>query len=530
MSITSLVFLLFIFCLVFVYYIVPKKIQWIVLLVASLFFYIASSTWGIIFVLITSLTTFLSTLWMTDVRKKHKTYIKENKDSLTSANKKEIKAKANKKRKFIMIATLVLNFGILCVFKYSHFVVDQINSAISLFNVGLINNNFNLIAVLGISFYTFQSMGYVVDVYWETVEVQRNYLKTLLFVSFFPQITQGPISDYDQLSKELFAQHKFTYENFSRGFQRMTWGFFTKMVIADSLSPYVLDAFENYNQYSGITCLLAAFGYSVQIYADFSGYMDIMCGICEILGIKLTENFERPYFSKSIAEYWRRWHISLGAWFKKYVYYPIGASKWNRTLGKKAGEKFGKFVGNNLPASVALVVVWLTTGLWHGASWAYIAWGGVNGLFIIFSMWMEPIYTKTKSLLHVKENSFLWRAFQVIRTFTLVTFIKVLPEVGTLSDGIGFWKRIFTDYTIPDDFRILIPYCERNMRLEFLFVVGCIVLMLFVSLLQRKKQVRDYLSNVPQIINSAVFAFLWIAIFVVGICAGVSGGFLYENF
>lgn len=530
MSITSLTFLLFIICTVLIYYLVPKKVQWVVLLVSSLAFYITSSTWGILFVLFTSLTVYVSALWMTKVRNAQKSYIKEHKESLTSDKKKSIKAKASKKRKNIMVATLIVNFGILCVFKYSHFAVDQINNVISVFGGTTIDNTFSLLSVLGISFYTFQSMGYVVDVYWETVDAQPNYFKTLLFVSFFPQVTQGPISDYEQLNSELFSSHKFTYENFVKGFQRMTWGFFKKMVIADSLSPYVLDAFANYSQYTGITCLLAAFGYSVQIYADFSGYMDIMCGICEMLGIKLTENFERPYFSKSIAEYWRRWHITLGAWFKKYIYYPIGASKWNRTLGKKAGERFGKFVGNNLPASLALVAVWFITGLWHGASWAYIAWGGVNGLFIIFSMWMEPVYAKTKVVLHVKEKSFLWKAFQTLRTFVLVTFIKVLPEVGTLSDGAGFIKRIFTDYTIPTDFRDLVPYCEREMRLEFLFVIGCIALLFISSLLQRKKPIRDYLTSIPFPIRSIVFAVLWITIFVVGICAGVSGGFLYENF
>ena len=429
-----------------------------------------------------------------------------------------------------MIATLIINFGILCVFKYSHFAIDQVNSIIALFGGTEIDNSFNLISVLGISFYTFQSMGYLVEVYWETVDAETNYFKSLLFVSFFPQVTQGPISDYEQLSRELFSEHKFTYEHFTRGVQRMIWGYLKKMVIADFLSPFITDAFANYNSYTGLTCLLAAFGYSVWIYADFSGYMDIMCGICEMFGIKLSENFERPYFSKSIAEYWRRWHITLGAWFKKYIYFPIGASKWNRRIGKKTGERFGSFVGDNLPASLALVVVWFVTGLWHGATWAYIAWGGVNGLIIIISMWMEPIYAKAKSKLHVNQYRFYWRAFQTIRTFALVTFIKVLPEVGTLSDGFGFWTRIFTNHSIPHDFRDLFPYCAREMRLELFFVLGCIVLLFVASLLQRKKPIRDYFNRIPYIARSIILALACISIFVVGITAGISGGFLYENF
>ena len=530
MSITSLIFPLFVFCTLAAYYVVPKKLQWTVLLVSSLVFYIATSTWGIIFVLITSLTVYGAAMWMTLIKQKKKEFFKEHRDSLSREEKKAINAKSNNKRKWIMIGTLIVNFGILCVFKYSHFAVDQLNGLLKFFGRAALNNEFSLISVLGISFYTFQSMGYVADVYWETVEPQRNYLKTLLFVSFFPQVTQGPISDYAQLSGELFAEHSFSYDGFARGCQRMVWGFFKKMVVADYLSPFVLDAFAHYNDYTGATCLLAAFGYSVQIYADFSGYMDIMCGICEMFGITLAENFERPYFSKSIAEYWRRWHITLGAWFKKYIYYPIGVSKWNRNLGKKSGERFGKFVGANLPATVALIAVWFVTGLWHGASWAYIAWGGVNGMFIIFSMWMEPVYEKTKAALHIREHSFLWKAFQTIRTFVLVTFIKVLPEVGTLKDGFGFWKRILTDHTMPTDFRALVPYCERSMRLGFFFVLCCVALLFAISLLQRKKPVRDYLNRLPYPVAAIVFSVLCIVIFVVGISASISGAFLYEHF
>lgn len=530
MSITSLVFILFFFASLIVYYIVPKKFQWVVLLVASLVFYIMSSTWGIFFVLITSGTVYGSTLWMDSIAKKQKAYIKENKAVLSREEKSVIKAEAKIKRKRIMIATLVLNFGILCVFKYSHFALDQVNGLASLFGLRTITDNINLPLVLGISFYTFQSMGYVVESYWETVDVQRNYLKVLLFVSFFPQVTQGPISNYAQLSGELFKEHTFTYENYSRGFQRMVWGFFKKMVIADYLYPMVYDVFDNYNQYIGATCLLAAFGYSIEIYADFSGYMDIMCGVCEMFGIRLAENFERPYFSKSIAEYWRRWHITLGEWFKNYIYYPIGVSKWNRNLGKKLSAKFGRTVGKNLPATIALLVVWMTTGLWHGASWAYIAWGLVNGMFIIFSMWMEPVYDKVNTKLQVKKHRNLWKVFQVIRTFVLVTFIKVLPEVGTLKDGVGLLTKAVTDFTIPNDFRQLFPTIDRDQR-SFMFIVFMMVILLFVSsIIQRKEPLRNKFNKLPVAVRILVLVCFVLLIECIGITAGSEGGFMYAKF
>lgn len=539
MSITSFGFVLFLFATLIIYYIVPKKVQWVVLLISSIAFYLLSSFSGVIFVLITAGSIYGATIFMNEISEKQKRYLRENKGNLSNEEKNAIKAKNKKRRKLLLICTLILNFGIMCVVKYSHFAVDSINSLLSLAGGNLLNNEFSLIVPLGLSFYTFQSTGYLINIYWENYKPEKNFFKLLLFVSFFPQMTQGPISEFEQLSNQLFSEHKFSYKNYSWGFQRMLWGFAKKMVIANTLSPWVLDVFTNYNQYSGLTTLIGAFMYSIQIYADFSGYMDIMCGYCEMLGITLTENFERPYFSKSIAEYWRRWHITLGAWFKNYIYYPIAISKWNRNLGKKLSDKFGKSVGKNLPATLALIAVWLTTGLWHGASWAYIAWGGVNGLIIIFSMWMEPIYGKMKSALHIREDKWLWRAFQTIRTFILVTFIKVLPEVGTLSQGFGVWQRIITERSIPKSLQELLPflYIENvfdNSPIDIrriAFIVVFLTALLFVfSILQRKHPVREYFNKIPIVIRIFLLIIMFFIICAVGILASKEGAFMYAGF
>ncbi|MCQ2485165.1 MAG: hypothetical protein MJ168_07505 [Clostridia bacterium] len=350
----------------------------------------------------------------------------------------------------------------------------------------------------------------------------------LLFVSFFPQIIQGPISDYEHLSNEMFKKiHYLDYKNYARGFQRLIWGYVKKILIANLLSPIVSDIFARYNELSGLTCLIGAFFYSIQIYADFSGYMDIMCGFCEMLGIKLTENFERPYFSKSVAEYWRRWHITLGAWFKNYIYYPIAVSKWSRGLGKKLSKRFNSNIGKNLPASIALITVWLTTGLWHGASWAYIAWGGINGFFIIASLWLEPVFDKLKAILRINENSFWWKAFQTIRTFILVTIIKVLPEVGTLNDGIGLWKRVLFDF-VGNDFLSVV---SKNSKPIYLAIIVFLTAVLFIfSIIQRKKSVRDYLNCIPWIIRLSILAGVFVLIFVFGVDSIHEGGFMYAQF
>lgn len=529
MSLTSFWFLIFTAALLIVYYAVPGKYRWMVLLAASMVFYCWAGIKNALYILITAASTYGATLWMHRLSQRQKQYLKEHKAELSREARSALKKQCKGRRRAIMVLTLVLNFGILCVFKYAHFALAQFNALAALFGGQGIEDTLNLIIPLGISFYTFQTMGYLIDIYWEKYAPEANFFRVLLFVSFFPQITQGPISDFPRLQKELFTPHPFTYDNYSRGFWRLLTGFFKKLVLANLLAPYVQDVFSNYAQYAGITVAIGAVCYSIQIYADFSGYMDIVCGLCEMLCIRLTENFQRPYFSKSVAEYWRRWHITLGTWFKTYLYYPIAVAKWNQKLGKRAQKHLGKRFGQTVSASIALVVVWLTTGLWHGASWAYIAWGGVNGLFIIASLWLEPVFDKTKHTLRIREDAWLWRAFQTLRTFALVTLIKVLPEVGTLSEGLGLWKQIFTDFTIPTSARELLPFAAGKTEL---LVIAVSAAALFVgSLLQRKKPVRDYFTKVPMPVRIVLLAALTLAIvYFGGPASGSAGGFMYAQF
>ena len=528
MSITSLSFFFFCVCLFFCYFLLPKKFQWKVLLVFSLIFYAFAGVSNSLYIVITSLSAYFGALKIEKITQNQKSYIKNNKETLTVEEKTEFKKQCNKKKKLILILILLLNFGILSVFKYSNFALQQLNNIIGIFGGNGIKGSLSFIIPLGISFYTFQTMGYLIDVYWEKAEACKNPFKLLLFTSFFPQITQGPISDYNQLSEELLAERSFDYENFKLGFQRLVWGFFKKMAIADLLAIYVSQVFANYTTYPGITIFIAAMLYSIQLYADFSGYMDIVCGLSQMLGIKLRENFVRPFFSKSISEFWRRWHISLGAWFKNYLFYPIAFSKWNTKLGNKLGKKFGRFIGQNISTTIALTAVWLTTGLWHGADWGYIIWGGLNGLIIIFSIWMTPIYNKTKKLLKINEGLWLYRVFQVIRTFLLFTFIEVLPEVGTLSDGFGYWKRIFTNHTLPTSMSTLLPSLDV---FTILIIMFGITLLVIGSLLQRKKPVREYFNKIPTVARLFMLSILiFISIVSMFYSGGSGGGFLYAQF
>lgn len=509
MSITSLYFPPFLALLMAVYFLVPKKAQWVTLLAFSVAFYaLVCGAQGFAFVLATAVSVYFAARKIEKIALYQKERLKAMRDEWTKDEKAAFRLKQKKRKKAFLAGTLVFNFGLLCVFKYSNF-------ALSLVSLPPL---FKWAAPLGISFYTFQSTGYLIDVYWENERAEENFFRFLLFVSFFPQITQGPISDHAYLSQELYQPHDFSCENFSRGFVRMVWGFAKKMILANMLAPIVGDAFSNYAHYAGLAVLLSAFGYSVQIYADFSGYMDIMCGACEMLGIRLSENFDRPYFSSSVAEYWRRWHITLGAWFKKYVYYPIAVAK--------PVQKLGKRFSRTLPATVALVAVWFLTGLWHGASLKYLAWGGVNGLVIILSLWLEPVYAKARAALHIRESSAYFRIFRVIRTFFLVTLIKVLPEVGTLSDGFGFIGHIFSGPFLPRSVRALFPFTQNGAYL--LCVFAFTVLLFAVSL---RKNVRDTFFRLPFPIRILALSALIILIFLFGVPVTKNvGGFLYAQF
>lgn len=520
MSLITEGFLLFAVILVAVYFIVPKRWRWTVLLLFSLAFYCTAGVKSIIYVLFTAFSAWLCAQVMDKIHASARAYVKANKDTLPREQRTAYKKRKNNICKLLMALTVLANVGILCVFKYSDFVLSQFDSS---------HTTLGLVVPLGISFYTFQTVGYVVDVYWEKTEAQPNFLKMLLYVSFFPQVTQGPISDYSYLAPQLFEGHAFSYDGFMRGSQRMLWGFFKKTVIADRAAPFVETAFAEYASMNGINVLFGAFLYSLQIYADFSGYMDIVCGLCEILGIRLTENFERPYFSKSVAEYWRRWHISLGTWFKTYLYYPIAVSRFAKNTAKLGSRALGKTFGKTVAASLALVVVWFTTGFWHGASWAYIAWGGLNGVFIILALWLEPTFTKIKAALRIKEQGFAWRAFATLRTFFVVTMIKVFPEVGDFSDGVGYWLHCFSGWRLPDSFEALI-YPVADAEAFYVLAVGAL-LMFVVSLLQRRRSVRDRLARLWLPVRILIFALIFIAIVWYGVpTQSEGGGFLYAQF
>ena len=375
MTLTSLPFYLLVLALLVLYYLVPKRFQWVVLLIGSYAFYAFVCLRYMGFIVVTTLTTYFGARGMDAMTARMEQTVAAHKQDWEREERKAYKKRCKSRRKALMIAILLLNFGILAVLKYYNFFAESMEALFASVGLTVSLGHIGLLLPLGISFYTFQSMGYVLDVYREKVPAERNVGKLALFVSFFPQIIQGPIGVYDQLAHQLYDEHKYHFDNIRFGAQLILWGFFKKLVIADRAVGMIHTVAGAYTDYAGTYVLLAALVYALQLYADFSGGIDISRGVAQMFGITMGENFRRPYFSRTLTEYWHRWHISLGDWLRNYLFYPLSISKAFLNWGRHAKQHLGNHIGKVLPTAVASLITFLIIGIWHGASWNFILWG-----------------------------------------------------------------------------------------------------------------------------------------------------------
>lgn len=446
MVFTTLEYIFFFAAVFFLYYALPHRFRWILLLVASLFFYAYASLVCLSFLAVTVLSTYAFARLIDKNLVQQKAWIKENGKTVDRDAKKSYKAAMEKRRKLFVTGAAFVLIGMLGIFKYSDFIVGSFSSLLSVFGVSTPASqpsSLNLILPIGLSFYVFQSLGYVIDVEREMVECERNVFKHALFVSYFPQILQGPIGSYERLAPQLFAEHGFDYEAAVFGIQRVAWGFFKKVMIANIIADRINPAWNNIDNLPGLICWAAIlFLYAVQLYADFSGYMDIACGCSQMLGIKLDENFKSPYFSKTIAEFWRNWHITLGVWFKNYVFYPVLRAEWMQVLRKKF--KGSAYLANAVPTSFALLVVWFLIGLWHGADWSYVVYGLFHGFFVIMAALLGPVYDKMHRCCPRFFNSKAYAGFQMLRTFAIVCLGYAVFKPASLGKTFLIFDQMFS--------------------------------------------------------------------------------------
>jgi len=426
MPLTSYVFFGFLAFITVVYFLIPKRWQWVLLLAGSYVFYLYSDVRLVGYILFSTLTSFYGA----QLVRKQNDKLPEKKSTIPEDE--ALRARIVRRRKLIMAAVLVGNFGILAYFKHLDAWISYLNAFFGVTGLDFTFDQVSLILPLGISFYTFQSMGYLIDVYREKIEPDRNLAKFALFVSFFPQLIQGPISRYDELAHQLHAPHSFDYTRVKQGILLMFWGLFKKLVIADRIAIITggilhLDGRADVAQHpTGVWVVLLGVFYSLQIYADFSGGVDIARGAAQILGIDLPHNFLRPYFATSLPEYWRRWHITLNNWWRDYIFYPVVFSNFFKKVGRYYRKKGKNQTAKLLPVYAATMIVRVINAMWHGASVKYLANGLYNGTLIILGMQLHPLFMKWAKALHINTETQSFQVFRMLRTFVLVSVARLV--------------------------------------------------------------------------------------------------------
>ena len=418
---------------------------------------------------------------------------------------------SHKSARNFLVLGLILNFGMLGVIKYTNFMIENLNA---LFHMNL--RGMEILLPLGISFYTFQSSGYLLDVYWKRCDAERNPVKYALFVSFFPQILQGPIGRYSRLAHQLYEPHKFEGKNITRGFERILWGFFKKMILADWAAVFVDAIFDNPDQYSGLAIFGVLF-YTVQLYADFSGGMDVVIGIASMFGIELDENFKRPFFSISITDFWHRWHITLGTWMKDYVFYPVTLSKWMGKFGKWGKKVFGKKTGRTLPICLANLIVFFVVGVWHGAAWKYIVYGMYNGIIIAFSGLMAEHYRNWKKKFNITGKENWYHVFMIIRTFILVNIGMLIFRSKDIKTAITMLGSVFQPWHGKSNFWQLAFNRGGLFKLDFLLIAFSVILLYFIGKKQENgHSIRELILAQPLPIRWAIYIIPIVLIIIAG--------------
>lgn len=517
MSLISGAFALFFVVTVAVYFLLPvKKYQWLVLLLASYVFYFFSGWQNFAFILLTSFSTWLAALRIEQRNLAVKAEVKAHKEDWDKEQKKAFKEAENRKTRRIMVLTLLLNFGILFVLKYAGFLTKAAGD-----RFGFSPLTVRWLLPLGISFYTFQAMGYVIDVYRGDIKAERNFGKLALFVSFFPQLIQGPISRYDQLADQLYAEHTISFARIKYGCELVLWGLFKKLVIANRAAVAIQTVTAAPEVYSGTTLTFILLLYALQLYADFSAGIDIARAAAQMLGIDMVQNFRQPYFATSITDFWNRWHISLGAWMKNYVFYPIALSKRaNRfTKAMKASHfgstKVGAHLANVLPGTFASLLVFLIVGVWHGAGWRFILYGLWNGGIIMLSILLKPVFDWVNRLLRIPVASPEHHLFRILRTFVLVSIGNITDLAHGGRECFVWLRRIFCDQQLFRGREEILGGLGLALS-DYNVLILCTALLYIVGVLRE----RNPQGSLRQKLDGFRFVTRWVVIFV-GILATV---------
>ena len=492
MLFNSLGFLIFFPVCVLVYYAIPKRYQYIWLLAASYYFYMK---WNPAYLL---LLLFSTAVTYTGGR------------LIEKAGSKPVTIRDDY-RKMCVAASFILNLSVLFIFKYLNMTFDLCERLMSLFGSGAELGRSSLLLPVGISFYTFQALSYTMDVYRGEIKAEKNFLRYALFVSFFPQLVAGPIERSKNLLPQVRQEHSFDYERARDGLYLMLWGYFMKVVVADRIAIAVDSVYDNYTANNGIMMITATVLFAFQIYCDFAGYSTIAIGAAKILGFRLMENFESPYLSASSGEFWRRWHISLSSWFRDYLYIPLGGNR------KGKARKY-----------INIMIVFLVSGLWHGAAWHFVVWGGLCGLYQVIGDCLKG--SRDKVCESIKLKGRIRKVFAVVFTFILTDFAWLFFRAKSLKVALKMIRRTFVSFgTGGIHFTTALGMNRANL---IVMAAGILILMIADIVKYRKKDIRSRLLDLPMVPRCLFTAFVITLILVVGIWGPGydSAAFIYFQF
>ena len=428
MVFNSFEFLIFYPAVLLIHFLLPHRYRWISLLIASYYFYISWNPRLVFLILFTTAVSYFSSILIEKEHEKHSTG-----DGKTVNGSRE---------KWLLVLTLAASLGVLFFFKYFNFLSSSVTGIVNIFRKAPSDPLIlDLILPVGISFYTFQTLSYVIDVYRGNIAAEKHFGYYALYVSFFPQLVAGPIERPENLLPQLHADYRPQWSDTTAGLRMMLIGFFKKIAVADLLAPYVNSVYNDPENANGLGIVIATVMFAFQIYCDFAGYTDIAIGCARVMGIRLMQNFDRPYISGSIKEFWRRWHISLSSWFRDYIYFPLGGSRcarWRHMLN--------------------IVIVFLVSGLWHGADWAFVIWGLMHGLYQVIGYFTQKPRDKMWNALKIGADSAFVRYLRRFNTFVLVCFGWVFFRAGSVS-GMSSFKalsimlpKLFTDWSFTADY------------------------------------------------------------------------------
>ena len=428
-----------------------------------------------------------------------------------------------KKRLWLYLG-LICSIGVLIYFKFFKSTFVLVQTLLAGQNITLKD----LLTPVGISYYTLSLSGYLLDIYHKKYETEKSYLDFLGFVIYFPAIIEGPINLYKKVMPELKKQHRFEFDRMVMGLMRMLWGYFKKAVVADRIGIIVMGILKD-GEAHGSLILLALILYSFQIYGDFSGGIDVIMGVSEILGIHLTENFTSPLMSKNVTEYWARWHKSLGEWMEKYIYYPVVL---NRRLLKLSKKIRNKHMSKAFSATLASVVVFVIVGIWHGTGWNYVVYGLYQALFVASAVALMPVYKSVKKKLKIREDCMSWKLFCIIRTFVILLFGRLLIKAADLSQAALMLQKLRRFDNIGALFDGSIYQYGLDYKNYYVMLIGIFALILVDVLHDQKIHLRERLMKQDIVFRYAVYMVVLFTIIIFGIYGPGfdASSFIYQGF